>query len=394
MIRVPGPRAPVAAGNAAGMWWVLGLGWGLAGLAWLMWAAARMAAALTGGRVPPFGVRWMAALVRGGAAQAWPGVPTPLVVCFAVLFVALAAGAVTAGWWLAARLLPHPHDPVAALRRNPGIAPLTPGPAARTAARLRTSLAEKEPRRIAPADTGLVLGELMHPSKRGPALYASWEDTVVAFMAPRSGKTTALGVPYVLSAPGPAVATSIKADLWAATAALREQAGSRVWLFDPQQIACQEQEWWWDPMAGLATVEAAHRMAVHFVLTVADGRQRDLWGPAAQELLTALFLAAAASRRSLRDVARWLDDTASPTPAELLDAAGFRAMASSMRGAQNGAPETRDGIYQTVCVPKTSSTPPPACTTRTSCAGSRRRTLRCRCSPRLRSPPPATPSIF
>jgi type IV secretory pathway TraG/TraD family ATPase VirD4 len=81
---------------------------------------------------------------------------------------------------------------------------------------------------------------------------------------------------------------------------------------------------------------------------VDDGRQKDLWGPAAQELLCALVLAAAgASGRSLRDVGRWLDDTASPVPAGLLDAAGFRALASSLRGAQNGAPETRDGIYQT-----------------------------------------------
>lgn len=166
-------------------------------------------------------------------------------------------------------------------------------------------------------------------------------------MAPRSGKTTALGVPYVLSAPGPVVATSIKADLWAATAGLCEERGAKVWLFDPQHIACQPQEWWWDPLSAMTTVESAHRMAAHFVLTVADGRQRDLWGPAAQELLCALFLAAASSARSLRDVARWLDETASPTPAELLDAAGFRAMGSSLRGAQNGAPETRDGIYQT-----------------------------------------------
>ena len=37
----------------------------------------------------------------------------------------------------------------------------------------------------------------------------------------------------------------------------------------------------------------------------------------------------------------------SPTPAELLDDAGYRALASSLRGAQHGAPETRDGIYQT-----------------------------------------------
>ena len=70
MIRAPGPRAPVATGNAGGMWWVLGLGWGMAGLAWLVWAAARLAAVLAGGWVPPFGTRWVGTLIRGRAGQA------------------------------------------------------------------------------------------------------------------------------------------------------------------------------------------------------------------------------------------------------------------------------------------------------------------------------------
>jgi type IV secretory pathway TraG/TraD family ATPase VirD4 len=346
-MRVPGPRAPFASGHALGMWWVLALGWGLAGIAALVWVAAWAAASLTGGHVPSFGEKWIFALLQGHLGHLWPRTPTLLVACLAAGLVGAAAGITAAAWRAISKRLPRPADPVAALRRNPGIQPLTPAPAASTAARLRASLAGATPSKIAPADIGLVLGDLMQPGGRGPALYASWEDTIIAFMAPRSGKTTALGVPYVLSAPGPVVATSIKADLWAATGGLRTERGAKVWLFDPQHIACQPQEWWWDPMRAMTTVEAAHRMAAHFVLTVADGRQRDLWGPAAQELLCSLFLAAASSARSLRDVARWLDDTASPTPAELLDAAGFRAMASSLRGAQNGAPETRDGIYQT-----------------------------------------------
>ena len=337
----------MAAGQAAGMWWVLALCWGLFAFTWLVWVAAQAAAALTGGHVPPFGERWVAGLVRGHTGQAWPGTPTPLVAVIGTVLAGSAAAVVVTVWRLISRRLPQPEDPVAALHRNPGIQPLAPGPSARTAVRLRSSLAGTSLRKITPTDTGLILGDLKIPAGRGPALYASWEDTIVAFMAPRSGKTTAMGVPYVLSAPGPVVATSIKADLWAATAQLRADQGSTVWLFDPQRITGQPQEWWWDPLRGMTTVEAAHRMASHFVLTVADGRQRDLWGPAAQELLCALFLAAAASGRSLRDVARWLDETASPTPAELLDAGGFRALASSLRGAQNGAPETRDGIYQT-----------------------------------------------
>ena len=184
-------------------------------------------------------------------------------------------------------------------------------------------------------------------AEAAPDLFTSWEDTVLAFMGPRSGKTTSLGIPYVLSAPGPVVATSVRADLWAATFELRAAAGSSIWVFDPQLITAAGQRWWWNPLAGMTTVEAAHRLASHFVLTVDDSTRRDIWGPAAQELLTSLLLAAAASRRTLRDVSRWLDDPGSPTPAELLDAAGYRALGSSLRGAQHGAPETRDGIYQT-----------------------------------------------
>ena len=83
------------------------------------------------------------------------------------------------------------------------------------------------------------------------------------------------------------------------------------------------------------------------MLTVADEHRRDLWGPAAQDLLAALFLAAATSGHNLHDVAGWLSEPAVPTPIELLTDAGFTAMAVSLRGAQNGAAETRDGIYQT-----------------------------------------------
>ena len=261
------------------------------------------------------------------------------------LVATLAAGvARLLGRWRAA-----PGDPVAALARNPRMRVLTRLPVARAAAGLRRSLAGTDPRAMDPAHVGLALGQLMRPGgRRGPAVYASWEDTIVDFMAPRSGKTTAQAIPFVLSAPGPVIATSNKSDLWAATAALREQAtGGRVWLFDPQHITYQPQTWWWNLLDGLRTVEDAHRLAGHFVLTVADEQRRDLWGPAAQDLLSALFLAAASAGLTLHDVAGWLNEPAVPTPAELLMDAGFTAMAASLRGAQNGAAETRDGIYQT-----------------------------------------------
>ncbi|TDD84309.1 hypothetical protein E1298_20115 [Actinomadura rubrisoli] len=136
--------------------------------------------------------------------------------------------------------------------------------------------------------------------------------------------------------------------MWAAISTVRaDRTGGQTWLFDPQHITYQPQTWWWNPLAALNTVEDAHRLAGHFVLTVDDGQKKDLWGPAAQDLLCALFLAAATSGRSLHHIAQWLDEPAVPTPIELLQDAGFQLMASSLKGTQNGAVETRDGIYQT-----------------------------------------------
>lgn len=173
MIRAPGPRAPFASGNAVGMWWILGLGWGLAAITALVWVAAWVAAALTGAHVPPFGESWIAALAQGHVGQVWPGTPTVLVACLATGLVGVVAGTAAAAWRAISRRLPRPGDPVAALRRNPGIQPLTPGPAASTAARLRGSLDGVGPGKVAPADIGLVLGDVIQPGRRGPALYAS-----------------------------------------------------------------------------------------------------------------------------------------------------------------------------------------------------------------------------
>jgi type IV secretory pathway TraG/TraD family ATPase VirD4 len=341
----------MAPGGSASGWAVLISCWALVALSGLVWVAAKIAAALTGGRVQPFGTKFITSILYGHADRAWPRTPTPAVGLVAAALIGCAIALSILAARLVLRFRAAPGDPVATLARNPRMRTLTRRPAARTATGLRHSLIAANPRAVHPADAGLELGRLMRPGHRptgGPAVYASWEDTVVAFMAPRSGKTTAQAIPFVLSAPGAVIATSNKSDLWAATAALRATGpGAQVWLFDPQQITHQPQRWWWNPLAGLRTVEDAHRLAGHFVLTVADEHRRDLWGPAAQDLLAALFLAAATSGHTLHDVAGWLTEPAVPTPIELLSRTGFTAMAASLRGAQNGATETRDGIYQT-----------------------------------------------
>lgn len=141
-----GPRVPIMAGNGAGIWTVLLIGWGLAAGAWLDWLAARIAAALTGGHVPAFSESWIISVARWRTGQAWPGTPTLLVLPIAA---ALICTVITAGvmiWRLIAARIPQPGDPVAALAVNPQIEPLTPVPAAKSAIRLRPSLAGANPR--------------------------------------------------------------------------------------------------------------------------------------------------------------------------------------------------------------------------------------------------------
>lgn len=348
MTRALGPRASILDTNAGAAWLVLAACWTPIAALWLVWCSAKLAATLVGGSVAHFGADFALALARRQFQTAWPDTPTPLVLLILVLLLAALGGVGWTIWRRIAERLPHPGDAVTALADNPGLAELQPSATAKKAVALRRSLT-KPPEQLDRDDIGLVLGDVLLPGDRcGPTLFASFEDTVIAFMAPRSGKTTTQSIPHVLSAPGPVIATSNKADLWAAISTVRaDRTKDRTWLFDPQRITYQPQTWWWNPLAGLTTVEDAHRLAGHFVLTVDDGQKKDLWGPAAQDLLCALFLAAATSGRSLHHVAQWLDEPAVPTPIELLQEAGFQLMASSLKGTQNGAVETRDGIYQT-----------------------------------------------
>ena len=101
---------PLLAGNGAGVWVVLLIGWGLAAATWLAWLAARIAAALAGRRMPSFSERWVISLARWRTGQAWPGTPTILV---ALIAAVLACAVITAGqiaWRIIAARIPRPGD--------------------------------------------------------------------------------------------------------------------------------------------------------------------------------------------------------------------------------------------------------------------------------------------
>lgn len=309
-----------------------------------LWTAGGLASVLAGRgwHSPPFTLITLIGVARNGTTAFWPGADPHLVLAGAAALTALVllpAALLTLRRYLRA---PAADDPRRSLARPGHLTPLLRRAAAARAQRLRPSLAGRKVKALPAGDVGVLLGRL------GAAeLFCSWEDVAVAFMAPRSGKTTALAVPITLAAPGPVVLTSNKVEGWKETAALRAtQTGERVWTFDPQRIAHTPQDWWWNPLRNLTTVAEANRLAGHFVATVEDDR-RDIWGPAAKELLATLLLAAAVGGQTLLDVYAWLANEATPVPSGLLREHGYDLLARTLRGTQDSPPETRGSVYFT-----------------------------------------------
>jgi len=351
MTRAIGPDAGIPR-DAVMPFTILGLCWLPVGALAVVWVGGRTASLLSGQGWdgPAFGWDFAQRLAGPQGVQGlWPSTSAVAVWGCTGLIAAMVLLPVGAMAAVSVRRRARPGDPSLALADARAVAALTPEGVQRRARRLRPSLTEVDPRRIRSDDAGVRLGALRHRGRDGPTLRASWEDVLLAVMAPRAGKTTALAVPAVLDAPGAVVATSNKADLWAATSALRrEKTGERVWVFDPQRIAFAPRTWWWNPLRGVTTVEEAHRLAGHFVQEIRSERSgQDFWTAAAGDLLTSLLLAAGASGRDLVEVYEWLNDAVLTTPVDLLRAAGHRAAAASLLGRMHGAPETRDGVYET-----------------------------------------------
>ncbi|MGV9939657.1 hypothetical protein [Streptomyces sp. NPDC003401] len=121
---------------------------------------------------------------------------------------------------------------------------LSPKQAAATATRLRSSLKGTKPAQVPPRDRGVLLDDHL-PS--GVELRGSDEDTYVAIMAPRAGKSTSLAISVAEEAPGVPLEG-------------RSDVGVRHW-----GVAQAERRMWWDMIAQAETFEGVERLASHFV---------------------------------------------------------------------------------------------------------------------------------
>lgn len=230
----------------------IGLGGG--SLAWLFGNLANTA--IGSGTWAPYGPT----RVLFHPHQVWPHLPRPalLVCCYGLPAVVLAASTLAGvKLWLRHR----PSRPGLADQRALG--DLLPKKAAVKATGLRESLASTQPKDVTPDDRGVLLGTLKPGATE---VRSSWEDVLLAIMAPRSGKTSGLAIPAILRAPGPVLLTSNKAanDAFTTTLDARSRVGT-VWTLDPQQIAHAEQTMWWDILADAHDLAGARRLAQHFV---------------------------------------------------------------------------------------------------------------------------------
>ncbi|WP_031066335.1 type IV secretory system conjugative DNA transfer family protein [Streptomyces sp. NRRL WC-3742] len=308
---------------------------GAAALSASTWTGAALGAAVTEADVPPLSPYTVFEMTRDWTAV-WPQSPTASAVG-AVLLDLVVVAALTWGLWACLRRF-HNASHLATLHQ---VRDLTPQRAARTATRLRASLRDVKPRKLAPRDRGVLLGDHL-PSD--VELRGSDEDTYLALMAPRAGKSSAIAIPVAVEAPAALLVTSNKPDVYAATLASRQKAGT-VWAFDTQGVAQISRSCWWDIIAEAETLDRAERLATHFVNQVKSDAADPFWAQGASDLLVGMFRAAWWDGATVRDVLTWVADPKERAPLRILYQ-HEEVLAEQVESSVNIAEETQSGIYQ------------------------------------------------
>ena len=138
----------------------------------------------------------------------------------------------------------------------------------------------------------------------------------VALIAPtRAGKTTRYVIPWLLEHDGPAIVTSTKRDIYAATHAQRAKRGD-VYLWDPfADDSCT-----WNPVARCSNWSHALRQARWLADATQEGDSEiaSYWRGESARLLAPLLHAAALEAQSIADVLAWLDTQDVSTPGGIL----------------------------------------------------------------------------
>ncbi|MQS17949.1 TraM recognition domain-containing protein [Streptomyces kaniharaensis] len=167
-------------------------------------------------------------------------------------------------------------------------------------------------RNVVPLDLGQLIGvDIIHKRE----IYNSIEDMTLVFAPPRTGKSALLGG-FVVDAPGSAVVTSTRGDLYRHTVHVRAKRGP-VLVFNPD-VAGVANTLVWDVPKGCKDPVVAFRRAGYLLSGQAVGAVEDssFWDNQSYRVLRALLMAADIGGRSLMDVREWVtsmdEDTLEP----------------------------------------------------------------------------------
>ena len=245
----------------------------------------------------------------GNPALAWPtplraNLPGPVPYWIATVLVLTAVIATAIG--VAALLGRHRQVPIDK-RRRLGV-PTQPRLATR---RDLTPLhtRQPEPNRFVLARHGR--GYLSTEDTSHPAGHRGVGGAVAVFGPSQSGKTTGL-ITGVSAWTGPAIISSVKADLLRATIDRRRQLGE-VRVFDPLGVTGHPSSTW-SPLRPAKTLTGALAAAGILARTGADDTTPGdkFWRGQAEQLLAAMLFTAANTDQAMRHVVRWVLDLDRP----------------------------------------------------------------------------------
>ena len=160
----------------------------------------------------------------------------------------------------------------------------------------------------------------VHIGKTGPhrRIVLTHEDAVVAVGPPRCGKSGVLGN-WIWDAPGAALVTSTRIDLFINTAVPRRGRGP-VLVLNPAGDGGIPSTLRWSPLDGCQTAAGAITAAGYLVAAAPQDKDKDAyWMQQAHDLLRLLMHAAILGGATISDVRAWAGDLSSMEPLAILD---------------------------------------------------------------------------
>ncbi|WP_194904784.1 type IV secretory system conjugative DNA transfer family protein [Catenulispora rubra] len=203
--------------------------------------------------------------------------------------------------------------------------------------------------KIAAVDVGVSLG--VTPTSFH--LWCSIENSVFVLAAPRQGKSSQIIIPWLHSWPGPALVTSVRADVLENTAFLRKELGP-VAVMAPTGMIDWPDRVQWSPTRGCRDFGKAYQRADVMVQVgkssaTSDSTGAGFFGTTATTMLAAWLHAAAVSGKSMDDVLRWALDPRIAEPITILaeHPGADPRIASVLDGIYRSPAETRSNMFTT-----------------------------------------------